>query len=194
VRVIRAPAGQDGGVRRAIPNVLSLLRLAALPVLAVMLATAEGPTAPWAGLLFGVVGATDLLDGYLARRWDAESRFGRIVDPLADRLLVIVGLVGLILLDRIHPVVPAILIGRDVLIVFAYAGLMRRGIEMRVDRAGKISSALAMVGTGGAMLIDQLWVDALLWAAAALSVATLLNYTRIAVGHLRAPRPASTRE
>jgi CDP-diacylglycerol---glycerol-3-phosphate 3-phosphatidyltransferase len=192
--VIRAPDGQDGGVRRAAPNALSLLRLAALPVLMVMLARTEGPTAPWAGLLFGVVAATDLLDGHLARRWDAESRFGRIVDPLADRLLVVVGLVGLILLDRIHPLVPAILIARDVLIVIAYAGLMRRGIEMRVDRAGKISSALAMVGTGGAMLLDQPWVDALLWAAVALSVATLLNYARIAVGHLRAPRPASTRD
>jgi hypothetical protein len=44
------------------------------------------------------------------------------------------------------------------------------------------------------MLLDQPWVDALLWAAVALSVATLLNYARIAVGHLRAPRPASTRD
>ncbi|MGD9572751.1 MAG: CDP-diacylglycerol--glycerol-3-phosphate 3-phosphatidyltransferase [Thermoleophilia bacterium] len=178
-------------MRRRIPNALSLLRLAALPVLLWMLATAEGPTAPWAGLLFGLVGATDLLDGYLARRWHAESRFGRIVDPLADRLLVIVGLVGLILLGRFHWTGPAILIARDVLIVLAYALLMRRGIEMRVDMAGKISSALAMVGTGGAMLLDQAWVDVIFWAAVVLSVATFLNYARIAAGELRAQR-AST--
>lgn len=182
-------------MRRAVPNALTLLRLAALPVLLVMLIRAEGPTAPWAGLLFGVVGATDLLDGYLARRWHAESRFGRIADPLADRLLVIVGLVGLILLDRITPVVPAILIGRDVLIVLAFGLLLRRGVEMRVDTAGKVSSALAMVGTGGAMLLDQPWVDALLWAAVVLSVATFANYARLAVAALRARTPgASTRD
>jgi len=178
-------------VRRAVPNLLTALRLAALPVLAVMLWTAEGPTAPWAGLLFGVVGATDLLDGFLARRWDAETRFGRIADPLADRLLVIVGLVGLILLDRIHAAAPLILIGRDVLIVLAFGLLLRRGIEMRVDFAGKASSALAMVGTGGAMLLDQLWVDVLIWAAVILSVATFANYARLAVAELR--RRPSTR-
>ncbi len=172
-------------MRRAVPNVLTALRLISLPVLVVMLARAEGPTAPWAGLLFGLTAATDLLDGFLARRWDAVSRLGRIADPLADRLLVVVGLVGLILLDRIHPAGPSILIARDVLIVAAFGLLLRRGVEMRVDFAGKLSSALAMVGTGGAMLLDQLWVDAILWAAVVLSVATFANYSRIAVRELR---------
>lgn len=176
-------------MRRAIPNALTLLRLVALPVLAVMLVRADGPTAPWAGVLFGVVAATDLADGYLARRWQAESRFGRIADPLADRLLVVLGLVGLILLDRINPLVPGILIGRDILVVVAFGLLLRRGIEMRVDLAGKASSALAMVGTGGAMLLDQVWVDAILWAAVVLSVATFANYARLAVGRLRSAAP-----
>lgn len=178
---------------RALPNALTILRLAALPVLVVMLARAEGPTAPWAGLLFGFVAATDLADGYLARRLGAETRFGRIVDPLADRLLVVVGLVGVVLLDRLHPAGPAILIARDVLIVLAFGLLLRRGIEMRVDLAGKASSALAMVGTGGAMLLDQPWVDAIFWAAVVLSVATFLNYARLAVVELRRRQATSTR-
>lgn len=177
---------------RWVPNILTCLRLAALPVLVVVLVRAEGPTAPWAGLLFGIVGATDLLDGWLARRFHAETRFGRIADPLADRLLVIVGLVGLVLLGRFHPIGPAILIARDVLIVAAYAGLMRVGIEMRVDMAGKVSSALAMVATGGAMLLDQLWVDVIFWAAVALSVATFANYARLAVAELGRRGVAST--
>jgi CDP-diacylglycerol---glycerol-3-phosphate 3-phosphatidyltransferase len=177
---------------RALPNALTILRLAALPVLIVMLVRAEGPTAPWAGLLFGVVAATDLADGYLARRFGAETRFGRIADPLADRLLVVVGLVGLVLLDRIHPAGPAILIARDVLIVVAFGGLLRKGIEMRVDLAGKASSALAMVGTGGAMLLDQPWVDAIFWAAVALSVATFANYARLAGAELRRREATST--
>lgn len=178
---------------RRLPNALTLSRLAALPVLVVVLARAEGPTSTTAAIIFGVVGATDFLDGILARRLGAESRFGRIADPLADRLLVLVGLVGIILLDRLNPVGPAILMFREVFIVAAYAWLLRRGIEMRVDMAGKVSSALTMVATGGAILLDQTWVDVLFWAAVALGLATLLNYSRQAVAALRAGAGASTR-
>ena len=178
---------------RWLPNALTLTRLAALPVLLVVLIRAEGPTSVPAAIIFGAVGATDFLDGILARRLDAESRFGRIADPLADRLLVLIGLVGVILLDRLNPAGPAILIARDVIIVAAFALLLRRGIEMRVDMAGKVSSALAMVATGGAILLDQAWVNALFWAAVALAVATLLNYSRQAAIALRAAGRASTR-
>ena len=176
-----------------LPNALTLTRLAALPVLLVILIRAEGPTSVPAAIIFGVVAATDFLDGILARRLGAESRFGRIADPLADRLLVLIGLVGVILLDRLNPIGPAILIARDVIIVAAFAWLLRRGIEMRVDMAGKVSSALAMVATCGALLLDQAWVDVLFWAAVALAVATLLNYSRQAAVALRAARTASTR-
>lgn len=178
---------------RWLPNALTLSRLAALPVLMVVLIRADGPTSVPAAVIFGVVAATDFLDGILARRLGAESRFGRIADPLADRLLVLIGLVGVILLDRLNPAGPAILIARDVLIVAAFAWLLRRGIEMRVDMAGKVSSALAMAATGGALLLDQAWVDVLFWAAVALAVATLLNYSREAGQALRAAGRASTR-
>lgn len=174
------------------PNALSVARLLALPVLLTILWRAEGPTAPWAALLFGVVGATDLLDGFLARRLGAETRFGRIVDPLADRLLVLVGLVGVILLDRIHPAGPALIIGRDLALMIGFAILLRFGVEMRVDGWGKLSSALAMLGTGGAILLDALWVDVLFWIAVAAGLATLGHYAVIAVRRLRAD-PAAGR-
>jgi CDP-diacylglycerol--glycerol-3-phosphate 3-phosphatidyltransferase len=176
-----------------LPNAVTLVRLAALPVLLAILIRAEGPTSVPAAVIFGAVGATDFLDGILARRLGAESRFGRIADPLADRLLVLIGLVGVILLDRLNPVGPAILIARDVLSVAAFALLLRHGIEMRVDMAGKVSSALAMVATGGAILLDQAWVDVLFWVAVGMAVATLLNYSREAATALRARRTASTR-
>jgi phosphatidylglycerophosphate synthase len=84
------------------------------------------------------------------------------------------------------PVAPALLIARDVLIVAAFAALLARGIEMRVDLAGKVSSALTMVAAGGAILLDQVWVDVLMWLAVALALATFANYARIAVTRLRA--------
>ena len=176
-----------------LPNALTLSRLAALPVLLGVLIASEGPTSVPAAIIFGVVGATDFLDGFLARRLGAETRFGRIADPLADRLLVVIGLVGIILLDRLNPAGPALLMFREVFAVAAYAWLMRRGIEMRVDLAGKVSSALTMVATGGAILLDEPWVDALFWVSVALAIGTLLNYSREAAIALAARRAASTR-
>jgi CDP-diacylglycerol--glycerol-3-phosphate 3-phosphatidyltransferase len=171
---------------RWIPNALTIARLAALPVLLVVLIRAEGPTSPLAAGIFGVVAFTDFVDGKLAQALGAETRFGRIADPLADRLLVILALVGVILLDRMNPAAPVILIARDVLIVAAFAALLSRGIEMRVDMAGKVSSALTMVAAGAAILLDQVWVDVLMWVAVALAVGTFLNYARIAVARLTA--------
>ena len=171
---------------RWLPNALTIARLAALPVLLVVLLRAEGPTSVLGGVIFGVVGATDLLDGYLARRLDAETRFGRIADPLADRLLVGVGLIGVIALGQVNPAAPVILIARDVLTIVGFAWLLRRGVEMRVDMAGKVSSALTMVAAGGAMLFEGAWVSALMWIAVALALATLANYIRIAALRLRA--------
>lgn len=177
---------------RWLPNALTIARLAALPVLLVVLLRAEGPTSGLGALIFGVVAATDLLDGFLARRLDAETRFGRIADPLADRLLVGVALIGVIALGQVNPAAPVILIARDALTIVGFAWLLRRGVEMRVDMAGKVSSALTMVAAGGAMLFEGWWVSALMWVAVALALATLANYIRIAALRLRSA-DASTR-
>jgi CDP-diacylglycerol--glycerol-3-phosphate 3-phosphatidyltransferase len=186
------PARPTAARWRWLPNALTLTRLAALPALLVVLIRAEGPTSVPAAVIFGAVGATDFVDGILARRLGAETRFGRIADPLADRLLVLIGLVGVILLDRLSPIGPAILMFRETFVVVAYAWLLRSGIEMRVDMAGKVSSALTMVATGGAILLDQAWVDALFWAAVGLAVATLVNYSRQGAKAVRAGGTAST--
>jgi CDP-diacylglycerol--glycerol-3-phosphate 3-phosphatidyltransferase len=177
---------------RWLPNALTIARLAALPVLLVVLLRAEGPTSGPAALIFGVVAATDLLDGFLARRLRAETRFGRIADPLADRLLVGVALVGVIALGQVGPAAPVILIVRDVLTIAGFAWLLGRGVEMRVDMAGKVSSALTMVAAGCAILFEGAWVSGLLWLAVALALATLANYLRIAALALRSG-DASTR-
>lgn len=176
-----------------LPNAITIGRLAGLPVLLAVLITAEGPTSGLAAAIFAVLGVSDLLDGYLARRLGAESRFGRIADPLADRLLVLVALVGLLLLDRIAAWGPAVLIARELIVIGGFAVLLRYGIEMRVDLAGKVSSALTMVAAGGAIWLDDAWVDAIFWAAVAVALATLINYSRVAAARLRARDFPSTR-
>lgn len=164
---------------RWLPNALTLLRAAGLPLIAVAAIAAEGPTSATAGWLFLAVGATDYLDGQLARRLGAESAFGRVADPLVDRLLVAVGLVGLILLGRMNPTAPLLLMLRDALAIAGFGWCARRGIELRVDLPGKASSALAMGAIALAYLSDAAWIDGLFWVAVAVAFATLLHYARV---------------
>jgi len=163
---------------RHLPNALTVARLAALPVLVATIVAAEGPTSPLVAWLFAGIGFTDFIDGKLARVLGAESRFGQVADPLADRLLVAVGLAGVIALGRLHWAGPAVILARDVLGMAAFAWYARRGVLLTVDVWGKASSALAMFATGFALLLDQAWVDVLFWTAVAGSVVTLANYAR----------------
>jgi len=71
------------------------------------------------------------------------------------------------------PILLAVLMAREVIVIGGFAALLRHGIEMRVDLAGKISSMLTMVGAGGAIWLDQAWVDGLFWAAVAVALAGL---------------------
>src|SRR5256886_17636328 len=71
-----------------IPNALTLGRLVLVPIFAVVLAVAHGGYSWAAGTIFLIAGITDQVDGFLARRWRVESRFGAIADPLADRLMI----------------------------------------------------------------------------------------------------------
>ena len=127
------------------------------------------------------------MDGRLARRLGAESRLGRILDPLADRLVVAVGLVGLIVLGRFAWPGPALILARDALSIGAFVWFARRGVVLRVDLAGKVSSALVMIAVTLALLIDATWVDVVFWVAVAGSLLTFLNYARTAFSE---PQPA----
>ena len=72
---------------RQIPNALSFIRFAAIPLFVYVLGDGRGP-AGQRGSVFGLAAITDQLDGYLARRWHVESQFGKVADPLADRLMI----------------------------------------------------------------------------------------------------------
>jgi cardiolipin synthase (CMP-forming) len=165
-------------ILRLIPNALTLARLLALPVLLVVVLRADGPTSPAVAWFFIALAATDFVDGKLARALHAESRFGQIADPLADRLLVAVGLVAVIALDRLHWSAPAIILARDAIGMVTFAFYARRGRILEVDFAGKASSMLVMIATWLVLLVDQTWCDVVFWIAVAGSVLTLANYAR----------------
>ena len=161
------------------------MRLAALPVLVWLVVRADGPTDALVAWTFGAIGATDFIDGKLARALRAESTFGRMADPFADRMLMAVGLVALIALDRFAWPGPVIILARDLVAIAAFVWFTRKGLTLHVDMAGKISSTVAMFAVGFGLLLDQAWVDVLFWVAVAVSVVTFVNYARVATRRLR---------
>jgi CDP-diacylglycerol--glycerol-3-phosphate 3-phosphatidyltransferase len=154
-----------------------------MPFLVWLIVASDGPTSLPAAILFGILAFTDWLDGWLARRIGAVTRFGRIVDPLADHLLIGVGLIGLIALERVSWPIPVIIMLRDATVAFGFFLLSRRGHLVTVDRAGKLSAFTVMAAVTLAFASEAPWIDALLILAAALSVLTLANYlAKTAVG------------
>lgn len=122
------------------PNLLSLLRIALLPLL-IYLLTDPGPL--YSGLAAGtffVASLTDFFDGYLARRHGQTSTLGKFLDPLADKLLVTAALVMLVAIDRL-PRVPAwivvVIIGREIAVTGLRAIAASEGIVLAAEQLGK---------------------------------------------------------
>ena len=158
-RTVSAPLAQ-------LPNALTIARLVVIPIVAVLiLASDEGQS--WeAAVLFAAAGVTDQIDGFLARRWHVESAFGRIADPLADRLLIDVTVILLWWVDRL-PWVALLIPARDVVLMLATPLVVGRGYRFEVNMLGKIADPLA----------DRLLIDVavvLLWHAGQLPWAAFL--------------------
>jgi CDP-diacylglycerol--glycerol-3-phosphate 3-phosphatidyltransferase len=131
-----------------LPNALTLLRLALIPIfVAVFLRAGDGSS--WAaGWIFLVAGVTDQVDGFLARRWHVESQFGKLADPLADRLMIDSAAILLALESKLPWVGAAIIVLRDALLVGGYRLLMPRGYELNVTLLGKLATWLLYLSVG----------------------------------------------
>jgi CDP-diacylglycerol--glycerol-3-phosphate 3-phosphatidyltransferase len=168
----------------AIPNALTLLRLLLIPLFVVLLAPADGGHSVPAAVVFGVAGVSDYLDGWLARRWEVQSDFGRVADPLADRLMIDAAVVLLVLVhDRLPWIALAIVVARDLLLIAGYKLLMPRGFELNVNFLGKAATWVLYVALGFVLLTERgadwpLWV---FWFGVALAIAAAAQYLATAV-------------
>ncbi len=127
-----------------LPNVLTGARIAAIPVL-VLLLSFSGPAASYlAALCFLAAGATDFLDGFLARRYRTVSRVGKFLDPLADKLLVSAALVMLIPLGRVPAWIAFLIVGRELAVTGLRGLAAAEGIVLAPDRWGKAKTLLQM--------------------------------------------------
>jgi CDP-diacylglycerol---glycerol-3-phosphate 3-phosphatidyltransferase len=139
-----------------------------------------------AAAVFGIAAVTDIADGYLARRRGDVTDFGKLADPLADKLLVAMALVALVVLDRLWAWAAVVMILREVLVTAARTWASRRGAVAPAQPLGKaktgaqIVMVLVLVLAGG----DPWWADLVIWVAVTLTVLSGLDFARALHGQL----------
>lgn len=133
-----------------VPNIISFIRLLLIPVFFILLI--NGHTT-WATIFFLIASSTDWVDGYVARKTNSVSKLGRILDPAADRLLMIFSVVGLMLVGLLPSWVMILILIRDLIMLFGYYVMLKK-FDVRVDVifAGKVATALLYLGMFGLLL------------------------------------------
>ncbi len=129
-----------------VPNALTMARVAMIPAVLHYVSEATPRSAFIAAWLYGATAVTDLLDGYLARRNNLITVFGKFLDPLADKLLVMALLVYLTRLGRIAPWIVVLLLARELSITALRAIASSEGVVIAAGESGKWKTALQMVG------------------------------------------------
>ena len=161
-----------------LPNVLTLLRILLVPVLVAALVQEGGGGDALAAAVFALASFTDALDGWIARRQKSVSTFGKLMDPLADKLLVTAALVSLVDRDRLSAWVAMVIIARE----FAVTGLrqlaMEHGQVIPASVWGKLKTIaqIAMVLTLIIVKDSPAWVDGLVWLTVAITIVSGADY------------------
>lgn len=173
------------------PNLLTVGRVAAVPALAAAFYL-PGDIGKWATcLIFSIAAITDFLDGYLARSWSMQSSFGRMLDPIADKLLVGAAILMLVHFDR-APILPSLVIlCREIIVSGLREFLAEVQVSMPVSRLAKWKTAMQMTALGFLLAgtAAPWWLFASdigwygLWLAAVLTVVTGLDYLYIGIRH-----------
>jgi cardiolipin synthase len=178
-----------------VPNLISLIRLALVPVFLWLLIGADEPVA--GGLLLGFIGATDWVDGYLARRLNQVSEVGKILDPLADRIAVAAGLIAGLVTGYLPAWFAWLLIVREALVAIGAAVVALMGhTSIAVRRVGKLATLLLYTAVAW-FFVGASWSGGLVigWVTGIpgliLYYAVAVQYARDAAAAIAARRQAS---
>lgn len=171
-----------------LPNALTVLRLILIPVfVGLMLVEADDGYSWPAAIVFGTAGITDQLDGWLARRWSVESAFGKVADPLADRLMIDAAVILLWLAGRLPWPALALIVGRDFMLVAGYKLVVARGYDFSVNFLGKLATWLLYASLAFLMVTREGtdWPLVLFWTGVALAVIAAAFYVAKAFREVR---------
>jgi CDP-diacylglycerol--glycerol-3-phosphate 3-phosphatidyltransferase len=171
----------DYAVRRwqaQIPNALTLFRIVLIPIFVLLVLRSDRGWTVAGAVLFGVAGITDQIDGWLARRWRVESRFGQLADPLADRLMIDSAVILLWHAGRLPLLALVIVLGRDVLLLGGYKFVMERGYDFKVNQIGKAGTWLLYAGIAFVLITKHgtVWPLYIFWIGLALALTAGLLY------------------
>ena len=190
--------------RSNLPNLLTWARIAAIPLMVLSYYTLGTPGQWIAGILFIAACITDYFDGHLARKWGVQSSFGRLLDPIADKILVAAALMLLVQNKEAQLILPAIIIiSREILVSGLREFLAERRISMPVSALAKTKTGVQMTAISVLLLanvVDNLIFPyvahlitfmpiytigtGMLWLAAILTLITGYHYWRDGIRHV----------
>ncbi|HWH43752.1 MAG TPA: CDP-diacylglycerol--glycerol-3-phosphate 3-phosphatidyltransferase [Thermoleophilaceae bacterium] len=162
-----------------IPNSLTVVRILLVPVLVVALLVETPNGSAIAAVVFALAAFTDGLDGYIARTRGSITTFGKVMDPVADKLLIAAALISLVSLDRLAAWVAMVIIARE----FAVSGLRifagAQGVVIPASQLGRIKTALQIVAVFALIAAsdpDVAWVQVLVYASVVITVVSGVDY------------------
>lgn len=169
-----------------LPNILALFRIALAPLMLWFFIDRHNPIfSSWhpswfdyfAGLIFVIASVTDFFDGFIARNWDQMTKLGGILDPLADKMLVLAGFLGLMAIDRASVWAIFLILSREFFITGLRVVAVSEGKNVSSTMAGKIKTVVQMVAIG---FLTMNWPFAIefLWLAVILTIYSGYEYTR----------------
>jgi CDP-diacylglycerol--glycerol-3-phosphate 3-phosphatidyltransferase len=161
-----------------VPNVLTLARILAVPVLVVALLDETPDGDVIAAAVFALAAVTDGLDGYIARRRKQITTFGKLMDPLADKLLVIAALISLVSLDRLDAWIAMVIIARELAVTGLRGFAAEQGVVIAASWLGKAKTSLQIAAIICLIAFDPAptWAEVLLYVAVAFTVVSGVDY------------------
>ena len=169
-----------------LPNLLATLRILMAPLMFLLLVNRDLPIfgnihPSWfdygAGLIFVLASVTDFFDGYIARNWDQISKLGVIRDPLADKMLMLAGFLGLVYLNRANPWAIYLILTREFFVTGLRVAAASEGKSVASTFAGKAKTVSQMFAIGF-LLMNWPYANLLLWIAVVLTLYSGWEYIK----------------
>jgi CDP-diacylglycerol---glycerol-3-phosphate 3-phosphatidyltransferase len=161
-----------------LPNLLTVLRIMLVPVLVVALLGNTPAGDVLAAIVFALASLTDFVDGYLARARGSVTTFGKLMDPLADKLLVVAALVSLVSLHRLAAWVAMVIITRELAVTVLRLGASQAGVVVAASMFGKVKTCLQIAAILAIIAVhgQPAWVLALLYLTVVVTILSGLDY------------------
>ncbi len=161
-----------------VPNVLTVFRILLVPVLVVALLDETPNGDLLAAAVFAVASLTDAVDGYIARSRNLVTTFGKLMDPVADKLLILAALIALVSLERVAAWVAMVIIAREFAVTATRMAATQQGVVIAANAWGKAKTIVQVACVFFLIAIDgsPLWLDLLVYTTVGITIISGVDY------------------